>query len=95
MKGSVRPRDGVLGITTVRGGDLVEGGDAIAGLKLGDVGADLVYDAGNVVAFIDDNLEPFGHLPILGIGPTDDDFDADLVVVGLRDGRVDDLDLGS
>lgn len=96
VKGRVSPSDGVLGIAAIWLHHLVKGGDAVAGLELGHVSADLVDDAGNVVALVDDNIGlPHGNLPVLGVRAANDNLDPDLVIVGFWDGRVDDLDLGT
>jgi hypothetical protein len=73
----------------------VEGGDAVAWLELEDVGSDLLHDACYVVALVGGTAEEIGQFPVLGVGSRDNDFDEDLVIVGDRDGRVHDLDLGS
>lgn len=95
MKGRVLPGDGVLGVAAAAGAHLVEGGYAVAGLELEDVGADLFDDAGDVVALVGGAVQDVGELPVLGVGPRDDDLDEDLVIVRGRDGRVHDLDFGS
>lgn len=53
----------------------MEGHDAITRLELGDILADLVDDAGNVVARVARLVEPFGQLPVLWVGAADDDLD--------------------
>lgn len=92
----VLPGDGVLGVAPVGRPHLVECGDAVARLELKHVGADLLDDAGYVVALVGRLVGPYlGDLPVLGVGTADDDFDEQLVGVRLGDRGVDDLDLRS
>lgn len=48
----VLPSNSILGVRPIGSPHLVEGGDAVAGLELGDVTADLVNDAGDVIALV-------------------------------------------
>lgn len=69
--------------------------NAVPWLELGDVGANLVDDSGDIIASVRARVVPFWDLPVLGIGAADHDLDDDLVVVGLWDGRVHDGHLGA
>lgn len=95
MKGRVLPRHGVLCVTAARGAHLVERGHPIPGLELEDVGANLLDNAGNVIALVGGAAKDVGQLPVFGVGARDDDFDENLVCRRRRDGGVDDFDLGS
>lgn len=95
MERRVLPGDGVLGIGPMRGAHLVEGGDAVAGLELCNIDADLVDDAGDIVALVILVVQPEGGLPVLGVRPAHDDLDEHLVVVGLRDRHVLHPDFGT
>ena len=88
MEGGVVPRDGVLGVGAVRSHHLMKGGNTVTGLELGHVAADLVDDTGHIVTLVVLISHPDGDLPILGIRPTNDHLDQDLVGVGLRNRHV-------
>lgn len=69
--------------------------DAIARLEFGNVLADLVHDAGDVVARISGLAHPLRQFPVFRVGAAHDDFDDELVVIGSRNGRVCDGHAGS
>ena len=73
--------DGVFGETAMWSHHLVEGGDAVTGLELDDIGTDGVDNAGDVVACVQ-GVACLGPLPVFGIGARHDDFDGDLVFSG-------------
>lgn len=77
------------------GHHLVEGGYPIAGLELIDARTDLLNNAGDVVALVQDLGAHFGKLPVLRVGAGHNHPDQNLVFIWLGDGRVDDLDLGA
>ncbi len=93
VKSCVRPGDCVLGVAAVRGSYLMEGSNPNAGFELGDVGADLVDDAGDIVSLVALPSGEGRHLPILGIAAADDSSDAQLIIIGLGNRRLHDEDL--
>ena len=73
------PADGVLGIATARRHHLVKRCDSITGLEFDHVGANGMDDPGNVVPLVYALASIFGSLPVLRVGPGDDDFRHDLI----------------
>lgn len=67
MEGTVREADGVFSIASMRSHHLMEGGHAIAGLELDDVGADGMHDASNVISLVQRLGSDLWPLPILWI----------------------------
>lgn len=84
----VSRHDAVLGPGAVRTQHDMETHDSVALLELGHIAADLVDVASDIIALVAVDVEPLGHLPILGVGAGVDDLDEDLVRLGLRDGVV-------
>lgn len=62
---SVCPGYSILGVASMSRYHLVEGGHAVTGLEFGDIGADLLDDASDVVAFIPGLLCPLWQFPLL------------------------------
>jgi hypothetical protein len=54
VEGCVLPGNGILGVAAPGGPHLVERGHAVTRFEFKDVGADLLDDAGNVIALVDD-----------------------------------------
>lgn len=73
----------------------MERSNSIAGLELGNIVADLLDDASDIISLIDIVADPLGHFPVLWITAADNHLDEDLVLLRFRDGRVHDLDLGT
>lgn len=67
VEGSVGWQDGVLGEGPVGSAHDVEAGDAVALGEAGDAGADLVDEAGGVVAGVGSDVEPEWEFPIFGV----------------------------
>ena len=89
------PCHSVLSIATMRLQHLMERRDSVSLLELGDTFSHLMDSASNVVALVAWRGvgHPFGDLPVFGVAARDNNLDHDLAWLGLRDGRVDDLDL--
>jgi hypothetical protein len=95
MEGRVVESNGILSVAPARSVDLVKGGHAIAGLELEHFAASLFHNAGDVVARVGRDVPEARELPVLGVGPTDGDFDENLIIAGFGYRGVDDLDRGS
>ncbi len=89
------PGNSVFRVAAVRHGHLMEGSDPVARLELGHQFASLVHDASDVVALVAGPAPEFRDLPVLRVGAAHHDLDEHLVVIGLGDRRVYDLDLES
>ena len=68
----------------------VEGSNAVANLELGDIAADRMDGAGNIVTRVGaiEVRDVDRNLPVLRVCAGDDNFDEDLVRRGCRDGNV-------
>lgn len=60
--------DGILGIGSVRLRDIMECGHAIPWLEFDHIFANLLYDAGDIVAGVAGNVAQFWYFPILRVG---------------------------